>query len=80
MFKLNLQLFGEGGGEGAAASAPGGEGTQAVNQPATGKSRNPLANTKSGIQEGEQGEADTSTGVQTPNVETIDSAASLLMY
>lgn len=75
MFKLNLQLFGEGGGEGAAASAPGGEGTQAVNQPATGKSRNPLANTKYGIQEGEQGEADTSTGVQTPNVETIDKKA-----
>ena len=77
MFKLNLQLFGEGTGTGAGAgaAAPGGEGTQAVTQPATGQSRNSLSDVKYGIQEETQGEADTSKGVQTPPVETIDRKA-----
>lgn len=73
MFKLNLQLFGEGTGAGAAA--PGGEGTQAVTQPATGQSRNSLSDVKYGIQEETQEEADTSHGVQTPTVETVDRKA-----
>lgn len=50
-YKLNLRLFGEGGGDGGAAS--GAEGTTAGGQPATGKSSNPLANVKYGKQEGE---------------------------
>ncbi len=75
MFKLNLQLFGEGSGTGASAAAPGGEGTQAVSQPVTGQSRKSLADVKYGIQEGQQEEADTSKGVQTPAVETIDKKA-----
>lgn len=75
-YKLNLQLFGEGGGEGTAPTAPGGEGTQAVSQPATGKSsKNPLANVQYGIQEGTKEEADTSDGAQTPIVETVDRKA-----
>ena len=75
-YKLYLQLFGEGGGEGAAPAAPGGEGTQAVSQPATGKSsKNPLANVRYGIQEGRAEEADASKGVETPTVETTDRKA-----
>lgn len=72
-YRLKLQLFGEGGGEGAAPASPGSEGTQAVNQPATGKSsKNPLANVRYGIQEGVQEEADTSKGAEAPAVETVD--------
>lgn len=74
-YKLNLQLFGEGGGEGAAPAASGGEGTQAVNQPATGKPSNPLANVQYGIQEGTTEESGTSEGEETPAVETVDKKA-----
>lgn len=73
-YKLYLQLFGEGGAEAPAASE--GEGTQAVNQPATGKSsKNSLANVRYGIQEEVKEEADTSEGVQTPAVKTADRKA-----
>lgn len=73
-YKLYLQLFGEGGAEAPAAS--GAEGTQAVNQPATGKSsKNSLSNVKYGIQEEAEGEADTFKGAQAPTVETVDRKA-----
>lgn len=72
---LYLQLFGEGGGEGAATAATGAEGTQAVTQPATGTSRNPLSDVKYGIQEESKEEADTSTGAEAPTVETVDKKA-----
>lgn len=65
-YLLNLQLFGEGGGEGAAPAASGSEGTQAVSQNATGKSRGALANVQYGIQESKTEEADTSKGAEAP--------------
>ncbi len=69
-YNLNLQLFGEGGGEGAASASSGGEGPQAVTQPATEKSsKDRLANVVYGKQEGIGGEADVPEGVQTPVVE-----------
>lgn len=70
-YKLNLQLFGEGGGEGAAPASSGAEGTQAVSQLATGgKSRGALSDVKYGIQEGRTEEADASKGAKAPKVET----------
>lgn len=76
MFLLNLRLFGEGGGEGAASAAPGAEGTQAVSQPATDKSsKNPLENVKYGIQEGE-GSTDTSKGTDVPSTVVPNKKAS----
>lgn len=70
-YNLNLQLFGEGGGEGAAPAASGSEGTQAVNQVAAGKSgKNSLSNVKYGIQSGQEG-TDTSKGAEAQN-NTVD--------
>lgn len=59
-YRMNLQLFGE-GGDGGAPGAAGGEAEAAVSQVAAGKktSSNPLANVQYGIQEGEKAESGT---------------------
>ena len=72
-YKMNLQLFGEGGDGGATSAAAEGAGSAAETQVAAGKgSRNPLANVKYGIQPEEKAEADTAQEEVLPSNPSVE--------